>query len=308
MFAVSASSTVTVGSNATGAVTAPAFTANDTQGSYALTAISSYGTVSFDLTNTAAGIPAKIVAAAPASLSATVASSYPQTLQVRVLDSSGNPVPGASVTFTLDSASTSRCGLSLNASARFIGAGAQATAATNASGVATSPLFTASSTAGSLTATAAISTSTAAGPGSSGSGSATPVSFALHNTAGDPAKLTVGAASPQSSPVDTRFPIRLAVTVIDAEKNPAPGALVTFTAPASGASGHFTTHARGSHHHRSRASHPDTVKVKTNACGIAIAPPFTANDRRGGYIVKASVKHARPAAFALVNTLPIQSP
>jgi hypothetical protein len=49
------------------------------------------------------------------------------------------------------------------------------------------------------------------------------------------------------------------------------------------------------------------VKVKTDACGIAIAPAFTANDTQGGYIVKATVKHARPAAFALVNEVSGQS-
>ena len=53
--------------------------------------------------------------------------------------------------------------------------------------------------------------------------------------------------------------------------------------------------------------HADTVKVKTNACGIAVAPAFTANDTHGGYIVKATVGHARPAAFALVNEAPGQA-
>jgi hypothetical protein len=51
-------------------------------------------------------------------------------------------------------------------------------------------------------------------------------------------------------------------------------------------------------------SHPYTVKVKANACGIAVAPAFTANHQPGGYIVKATVKPARPAAFALVNEAP----
>ena len=38
-----------------------------------------------------------------------------------------------------------------------------------------------------------------------------------------------------------------------------------------------------------------------------MAPAFTADDKQGGYIVKATVKHARPAAFALVNEAPGQS-
>jgi hypothetical protein len=100
------------------------------------------------------------------------------------------------------------------------------------------------------------------------------------------------------------FPIRLAVTVTDAQKNPVPGAPVTFAAPSAGASGRFTTHTRGSHSHRARVWRSHTVQVKTDACGIAVAPAFTANHLQGGYIVEASVKHSRPAAFALVNEAP----
>ena len=44
--------------------------------------------------------------------------------------------------------------------------------------------------------------------------------------------------------------------------------------------------------------------MRTNASGIAVAPAFTANGTTGGYIVKATVKGAAPAAFALVNQPP----
>jgi hypothetical protein len=40
--------------------------------------------------------------------------------------------------------------------------------------------------------------------------------------------------------------------------------------------------------------------VKTNARGIAIAPPFTANGQTGGFAVTAAVAGLR-TAFALVN-------
>jgi hypothetical protein len=43
------------------------------------------------------------------------------------------------------------------------------------------------------------------------------------------------------------------------------------------------------------------ASVRANACGIAIAPAYTANAEPGGYVVKASAGHARTAAFALVN-------
>lgn len=313
VFSASGSNVVTVGADASGTVAAPAFIANDTAGSYTLTASSQYGSVLFSLTNTAAGIPARITAIALKSRSVGVTGRFPQPLQVRVIDLSGNPVAGVSVTFTLGSGKASACGTSATPAASFAGGGAQATAITGASGMATSPLFTANSAAGSFTASATVSGKEP----SSGSGKeaptapgsdATPVSFALSSLAGKPSKITLGVGSTQSTLAGRSFPIRLAVTVTDAEKNPVPDAQITFSAPTRGASGRFRTHSPGSPHHRSRVFHPDMVKVKTNPCGVAVAPAFTANHLPGGYIVKATVKDARPAAFALVNEAPGQQP
>ena len=101
------------------------------------------------------------------------------------------------------------------------------------------------------------------------------------------------------------FAIHLAVTVTDADKNPVGGALVTFSAPVGGASGRFTLHSGVVT--SSPCSHPRSVKVKTGACGIAVAPTFTASDQPGGYVVKASAEPARAAAFALVNEAPGQA-
>jgi len=317
VFATSASNTVVVGADASGTVAAPTFTANTEPGSYTVTASSQYGTVSFSLTNTATGIPARLVAIPLKSRSASVMSRYPQPLQVEVLDANGNPVAGTTVTFTLGSGASSACGTttSSSAGASFTGGGAQATATTDTSGVASSPLFTANSTAGSFTAAATVSSSNGGGSGSAttaGSSSATPVSFSLANLAGKPVKLTTGVGSTQSTLAGSPFPVSLAVRVTDAEKNPVAGALVTFSAPRAGASGRFARrpsigHSRGFHRRRFRASSSDTVQVKTNVCGIAVAPVFTANHLPGGYIVKATVEHARPAAFALVNEAPRES-
>jgi protocatechuate 3,4-dioxygenase beta subunit len=309
VFSTSGSNTVIVGADASGTVAAPPFTANAAAGSYTVTASSQYGSVLFSLRNTAAGVPARIVAIPLKSRSASVTARYPQPLQVTVLDANGSPVAGTTVTFTLGTGGASACGTSSSASASFAGGGAQATATTGANGVASSPLFTANSTAGSLTATASVSSGGGGGGGneSAGKGGAptvTPVSFTLSNLAGKPAKLAPGVGSTQSTTVGTLFSIRLAVTVTDTQKNPVPGALITFSAPTRGASGRFTVHARGSRHHRGRVSHPYTVRVKTSACGIAVTPAFTANVTQGGYIVKASAEPARPAAFALVNEAP----
>ncbi len=304
VFSAGNSNTVTVGADASGTVAAPTLTANGTAGSYTVTASSQYGSVSFSLANTAVGIPAKIVVIPIRSRSARVTARFPQPLQVRVSDAGGNPVAGATVTFTLGSASASACGTAA-ASASFAGGGTEATATTDANGLATSPAFTANTAAGSFTATAAVSSGGGGGtegPGKAGAPIVTPVSFSLSNLAGNPAKLAPGVGSTQSTPTGSAFPIRLAVTVTDAQKNPVPGALIAFSAPLAGASGRFTVHARD--HRRARISRPDMVKVKTNACGIAVAPVFTADDTQGGYIVKATIKHARPAAFALVNEAP----
>src|SRR5579862_9306081 len=103
-FATSGSNTVTVGADVSGNGSAPTFTANDTAGSYTVTASSAYGSVSFSLTNSAAGIPATITLLSPASQSAKVNANYAHPLSVRVLDAAGNPVSGATVTFVLGAA------------------------------------------------------------------------------------------------------------------------------------------------------------------------------------------------------------
>ncbi len=307
-FSASNSNTVTVGADASGAVAAPPFTANAIAGSYTVTASSQYGSVSFSLTNTAAGIPAELTALPLTRRSARVTARFPQPLQVRALDAGGTPVAGATVTFTLGTGNAGTCATSATgvASASFAGGGTEATATTDASGLATSPALSAGIAAGSFTATASVS---GGGGGAESAGKAAtpvvaPVSFSLFNVAGAPTRISPGVGAAQSAPAGAAFPIRLAVTVTDADKNLVPGALVTFAAPAAGAGGRFTLRSRGSHRHRPHVSYAHTVKVRTSGCGVAVAPPFTAGREPGGYIVTASVKPARPAAFALVNKAP----
>jgi hypothetical protein len=306
-FSSSNSDTATVGADASGAVAAPTFTANGTAGSYTVTASSPYGSVSFSLTNTAAGIPTRLAAIPLKHTSTRVGSRFSQPLQVRALDAGGNPVAGVSVTFALGAATAGRCGASTGASANFAGGSAQATATTGASGIATSPALTSTAVAGSFAATASVSSGGGAGAsegaGKGGDPDLAPVGFSLANLAGKPAKIAPGVGSTQSTPAGSAFPIHLAVTVTDAEKNPVPGALVTFSAPAAGTSGRFALRSGGSHG-RAHVSYPRTVKVKTGACGIAVAPSFTASNQPGGYVVEASAEPARPAAFALVNEVP----
>ena len=313
VFSASGTHTVTVGADSGGTVAAPTFTANGIAGSYTVTASSEYGTVTFALTNTAAGTPARLVAVSPLKQTATVSGDYRRALAVQVLDGDGNPVAGAGVTFTLTaSTSSSACGTSSSSSAgsaadaSFADGATQASATSNVSGIATSPALTANGEAGTFTASAALGSSGGSEPhGGTSSGSVAPALFSLTNLAGRPAKLAPGVGVTQSALVGRRFPVSLAVTVTDAQGNRVPNALVSFAAPAGGPSGRFA--ARSASRTRRRSARPQqtsAARVRANACGVAVAPPFTANGEPGGYIVKASVAHARAAAFALVNEAP----
>jgi protocatechuate 3,4-dioxygenase beta subunit len=306
LFSANNASTVTVGADAAGGAAAPPFTANGTAGSYTVTASSPYGSISFSLTNTAAGIPARLVAIAPQRRSARVGARYAKPLQVRVLDAAGKPVAGSSVTFVLGSGA-GICGSGAAPGASFAEGGTQAGATTDAAGLATSPALIADGAAGSFTATATAANdggNATEGAAKGGSPTVSPVAFSLANLAGKPAKIAPGVGSTQTTPAGSAFPIGLAVTVTDAEKNPVAGALVTFSAPAAGADGRFTLRSHGARRQDARISYARAVAIKTGACGIAVAPPFSAGREPGGYIVKASAKPARPAAFALVNEAP----
>jgi hypothetical protein len=257
----------------------------------------------------------------------TLAAGTPQTailgtpfatnLQVAFTNSNGCPVTtavaGIPVTFSAPS---------VGASGLFSASGSNAvTVGSDASGMASAPTFTADYLAGSYTLTASsaygsvfFSLTNAEGGSANAcgavSGTGAPTAAMPSSLAGEPTKLTAGVGVSQSTPAGSRFPIHLAVTVTDAEKSPVPGVLVTFAAPIRGPSGYFTVRSGGAQPATSRppqsgksvarTSHPRRVQVETDACGVALAPTFTANRRVGGYVVVASIERMR-AAFALVN-------
>ena len=194
--------------------------------------------------------------------SATVNTAFATALVATVKDASGNPVSGATVTFTAPGT---------GASVIF---GGSASVTTNASGIATAPALTANSQAGSYTVTARVA------------GVAAPASFSLTNLAGAPASITATAGTPQSATVNTAFATALQATVKDASGNLLSGVAVTFAAPASGASATFG----------------GSASVTTNASGVATAPALTANGQAGSYTVTASVTGvASSASFSLTN-------
>ena len=105
-----------------------------------------------------------------------------------------------------------------------------------------------------------------------------------------PANISINDGSSQSTPVGTAFSTALKALVTDLNGNAVANAVVTFTAPSSGASGTFP----GSNL---------SATATTNSNGIATAPTFTANNTPGGYTVTASVLGVSGTAnFSLTNT------
>jgi hypothetical protein len=262
----------TSSTDATGIATSPSFVAGPTAGTF--TAIATVTGVSgqarFTLDDLGAK-PSRLSLVGRATQSAVVGTRYRQPLEVRVRDAAGRPVGGATVSFSLGS---SAGGTGSTAGATFVGGSAQATATTNAKGIASSPRLTANTTAGSFVATATMT----------GGGTAL---VSLRNRAGRPASVTAGAAASESTTIGSRFPVRLAVTVTDRNGNAVSGVVVTFSAPRDGASGRFG-HGRR------------TVRLETDARGIAVAPAFIADGIPGGYVVRA-IAAGHSAAFGLVN-------
>ncbi len=274
----------TVSTNASGVATASTLTANSTAGGpYTVAATSGALTaVDYSLTNTASSASSMSANGGTTPQSASVSTAFGTALSVTVVDSHSNPVSGVTVTFTAPASGASGTFATCS--------GGNATAETctvtsNASGVATASALTANSTSGGPYTVAA-----------SASG-LTSVDFALTNTAGAAASMSASAGTtPQSTSISTAFGTALAVKVVDSHSNPVSGVSVTFTAPASGASGTFATCSGGN-------ATAETCTVTSNASGIATASTLTANSTSGGpYNVAASASGLTSVDFALTNT------
>lgn len=203
------------------------------------------------------------------SQSAQVGAAFSAPL-VATVTSNGSPASGVTVTFT---APTS------GATGTFAGGKSTETDTTNAQGIATSSSFTADTTIGAYTVTASTS------------GASKSVSFNLSNTVGAAAKITATGGASQSTIVGASFGTALSATVVDVGNNPVSGVIVTFTAPASGASGVFADSAT------------NTTTATTNASGVATSANITANATVGGpYAVTATASGVTtPASFSLTN-------
>ena len=153
--------------------TSGVLTANGFAGNFTVTAAAAGvgSTASFSLTNTA-GAAGSIVASGGSGQSVVVNTAFAAVFQATVVDVDNNPVPNVTVTFTAPGSGVS---------GTFAGNVRTYTAASNAAGVVTTPVFTANTIAGSYSVTA-----------TSGMLSA---SFSLSNVAGAAASIGGSAGS-----------------------------------------------------------------------------------------------------------------
>lgn len=254
--------TVSTDANGNASLTA---IANNATGAYNVAASVGGVTVNFALTNSPAGSgpPASIAATAGTPQSQLVHEAFATAFQVLVKDANGNPIFGASVTFSPPSA---------GASGTFA---SSATVTTNGSGFATAPAFTANTVAGTylVTATAgAVSTT-----------------FSLTNLAGYPTAMNVYAGNNQTATINTTFGTALAVQFVDAYGNPVgdfpEDIFFVAVAGTSGASGTF--------------SGPTNTANGSN--GVATAPSLTANGIAGTWLAGA-IWGSQYAVFNLTNS------
>jgi hypothetical protein len=257
---------VTVNTDGSGIATSPQLTANQTAGNFTVNASapSITGSVSFALSNTP-GPPASITTLTLPQ-SAAVGTLLPSFLAVQVTDAGGNPVNGVTVTFAAPQS---------GASATF--AGGVNTAQTSVSGKAGSAALTANGIVGTYNILATTPSV------------ATTASFALANTATQPASLAATSGGSQSASIFTPFAAPLVATVKDALGNPVSGVIVLFGGPTVGPpfTGPFVRFSTGS----------GLDIESTNAAGAATSAPFTANGSSGSFVIPVEVQQPFNFAF-----------
>jgi hypothetical protein len=270
-FASNATATETDTTNADGVATSSAFTANAALGAYTVTASVAgvIASTNYSLTNTT-GPPASVTVSSGTPQTASISTAFAAPLVVTVTDTYANPLSGVTVTFAAPATGASGTFASNSMAIE--------TDTTNASGIATSSAFSANAMAGSYVVTATVS------------GVATAANFNLTNITGTLTFITATSGTPQSATVNQAFAAPLVATVVDGNSNPVVGAPVTFTAPATGASGTFASN--------STATETDI----TDAGGVATSSAFTAHGAVGSYTVTAVVTNGEePANFNLTN-------
>ena len=281
-FGASGSIALTVGTDATGSASVPMVVANDTAGAFTVTASCAFGSVSFSLTNTAAGIAATITPLPPSTQHTSVDGRYAQPLAVRVTDANGNPVVGANVTFSLGAGGAGGGGSASAARATFDDGTSQASETTNSSGVATSPGMRANAAGGAFTATASVQHVTE------------PARFTLDNREVKLQAIASAGRDARTATVGRRYAHRLQVRVRTASGSPVQGAIVSFTLGSSSATG-VSNGSSGAG--ASFAGGSTEATATTGPHGIATSPRLTASDHAGAWTAQASTGGADTVAL-----------
>ena len=219
----------------------------------------------YSFTVTSSG-PPSISTVSGTPQTAAAGATFAAPLAAQVLNFAGAPQSGATVTFTAPAS---------GASGTFSGGSTVATAIANPSGIAVSPFFIANATAGTYAVIAYVN------------GAPNPAVFAMTNTAPPPPTIVATSGSQQTL-INYAFANPLVATLKDGLGNPKPGVAVTFTAPATGASGWFTN---------------GIGTAYTDANGVAVSQKFTANSIAGTYTVTVTAPGViTPASFTMINT------
>jgi len=235
---------------------------NAPAGAFPATATAGGLSATFDLTQQAI-VPLVVTITGGSPQSTAIGSPFGTPLSVHVADGTGAPKSGVVVTLIPPVQ-----GASATLSATTVVANSLGNATVNA---------TANGTLGTYNVTASVGGVT--------------VNFSLTNAppqGGVPASITAAAGTPQSQSVTAPFVTALKALVKDSTGTPVSGVSVTFTAPATGASGTFPG---------SNAS----ATALTDGQGFATAPTFTANTTLGTYQVTAKVL-TLSTTFHLTNT------
>jgi hypothetical protein len=257
--------------NATSAVP----TANHTAGTFSVTAsFASLTQVKFNLDNLS-GPLANLALVSGDKQSTDAGSQFAAPLQVRATDTYGNPKVNTPVVFTAPasgpSATFGGCGLGdpIN----------QCTALTDSTGLATSVRPTANSSAG------GPYTVTASASGKN-------QSFSLTNLIGPPGAVIPVSGSNQDALVYTSFRSPLQVRVTDSVGNPISGAVVTFSAPASGPTVTFAPCPGGN-------PAQNECVATTDGNGYASSSILTAGGTLGSFNIEAIVSGAPTGLFTM---------
>jgi large repetitive protein len=215
-------------------------------------------------TVTVVQVPASVSIVAGNNQSATVGTGFASPLTVQVNDAGGVAISGASVTFTT---------LDNGAGGVFSNSSSTITGSTNSFGQIAEP-FTANPTVGTYTVTAQAGSASAA--------------FSLANIAGPAAIIFEANGGNQSAILGQSFATPLTVLVTDIYGNAVSGAVVSFSAPPSGASA--TLSSSGS-----------CATAANGLCSVTA----TANSATGSYSVAASAAGVIGSVnFALTNNPP----